>query len=41
MSHMPTYRHLGLERGWPRFELSGLQIADDGSLALARVPSLD
>ena len=41
MSHMPTFRHLGLEHGWPRFELSGLQIGDDGSLALARVPSLD
>jgi DNA-binding beta-propeller fold protein YncE len=38
---MPTYRHLGLERGWPRFELSGLQVGDDGSLTLARVPSLD
>lgn len=41
MSHMATHRHLGLERGWPRFELSGLQVGDDGSLALARVPSLD
>jgi phage tail-like protein len=41
MSHMPTYRYLGLERGWPRFEISGLQIGSDGALSLARVPSLD
>ncbi|MEP6732786.1 MAG: phage tail protein, partial [bacterium] len=37
---MPTYRYLGLEHRWPRFELSGLQVGDDGELALARVPSL-
>src|SRR4051812_2452510 len=40
MSHMPTYRYLGLEHGWPRFELSGLQVGDDGELSLARLPSL-
>ncbi|MEO5817970.1 MAG: phage tail protein [Gemmatimonadaceae bacterium] len=40
MSHMPTYRYLGLEHGWPRFELSGLQVGDDGELLLARIPSL-
>ncbi|MDB4881871.1 MAG: Phage tail protein [Gemmatimonadetes bacterium] len=40
MSHMPTFRYLGLEHGWPRFELSGLQIGDEGELSLARVPSL-
>jgi phage tail-like protein len=41
MSHMPTHRYLGVERGWPRFELSALQIGADGELTLARVPSLD
>jgi len=40
MNTMPTYRHLGLELGWPRFELSGLQVGERGELTLARVPSL-
>lgn len=41
MSHVPTFRHVNLERRWPLVERSGLQIDDAGALALARVPSLD
>jgi phage tail-like protein len=40
MPDMPTYRYLQLENGWPSFALSGVQADADGTLTLARVPTL-
>ena len=40
MTHMPTYRYLRLERGWPTLEASGVEVGTDGTITLARLPVL-
>ena len=41
MTHVPTYRYLRLERGWPTLEGSGVEVGEDGTITLARLPALD
>lgn len=40
MTHMPTYRYLRLERGWPTLEGAGVEVGEDGAITLARLPAL-
>ena len=40
MTHLPTYRYLQLERGWPTLEGAGVEIGADGAITLARLPAL-
>jgi phage tail-like protein len=41
MSHVPTWRYLNLEHGWPLFRRDGLAIGNDGALRLASLPQLE
>ncbi len=40
MAHLPRFRFLQLENGWPTFALSGLNVGPDGAMTLAQVPTV-